>query len=239
MSQKKPVPSNSNSSPGVAARPEPPPHFARRNDRGLIELVDIETGRIIGVQASAKDLLQEKWEQLVCIQTPEGPVWLEKGLNFDLIAKLKADPYSKVLGDLICEKIVEGMTLVHACQELNIKYSAVNRWRRENESFREALQESQRDRAEALHDEVLHVARTRSKPETEIAALQWAAEKGNAEKFGPKTKIAHDVQGAVTIVLGTGIKRPGDAGHAEIEAEARDVGPVSVESTGFKKSEIE
>jgi hypothetical protein len=200
--------------------------------------VDAVTGRILCVQTSNEDLLLSKWDRLVRIDTPDGPVWLEKGLNFDMIQHLKGTPYSKLLADLICEMIVEGKTLIRACRELNLKYADVVRWKRDHEEFQTALKDAKKDRADALHDEVLDAARE-SKPETKIAALQWAAEAANPEDFSSKKKPGSITVGAVQIVLATGITRPGDAGYQPPLEQPRDVGPLLPPVPQDKEEEIE
>lgn len=209
----------------VLAPPHPqlPEYFYRTNERGLIEAIDKVTGRILCVQSSPQDLLKEKWQRLVRIDTPEGPVWLERGLNYDMIAKLQAIPYSKVLGDLICEKIVSGSSLNNACLDLNLKYSMVKGWEREHKEFAEALEAAKLDRADSFHDEAVDLARTKATTKDTIKTLQWAAGKGNKEKYGTKEVEGQNI-GNVTIIVGTGIVRPGDAGYS---ATAKDVTPIA------------
>ena len=209
------------------AKPQLPDYFYHTNERGLIEAVDKITGRVLCVQVSAQDLLKEKWERLVRIDTPEGPVWLERGLNFDLVAKLQAIPYSRVLGDLICEKIATGATLIGACKELNLKYSIVLGWKREHQEFALAILQAETDRADSLHDEVVDEARANATTKDKIAALQWSAEKTNKEKYGKQEKSG-PMQGNVTIVIGTGIMRPGDQGYIAPPKEVVEIGTQSV-----------
>jgi hypothetical protein len=208
-----------------ATRPEIPPHFYRTNSRGLIECVDATNGRVICVQASAFDLLESKFDRLVKINTPQGPVYLERGLNFDLANLMPAIPYSKLLADLLCEKLAEGKTMVVAAKELNIPYSVIRYWRREVPDFTNALAEAAKDRAEVFHDEAIETSRTASKKE-KISTLQWAAEKGDQAKYGSKKPGSEGGQGNITFVINTGIRRPGDEGYTEvIETQAKSILP--------------
>jgi hypothetical protein len=201
--------------------PTKPEHIARTNSRGLIEIVDINTGRVLCVQASSDDLLQDKWERLTRIDTPEGPVWIEKGLDLDLALKVKGIPYSRTVSDLLCEKVVNGQTLVGACKDMNLDYSLICRWRREHTEFREALDQAKKDRAEWLHDEMLDRARhARTSARTHIEALQWAAEKADPAAFAPKALEKGGMQGNITFVISTGI----DRSLAGVE-EVKDVTP--------------
>lgn len=202
-----------------ASPPKIPPHFCRRNERGLIEVVDILTGRILCIQSSERTLLEKKWEQLVQINTPDGVVWIEKNLNFDLIKKSEAYPYSQLLGDLLCERVAMGGTLPAACVELRLPYSIVLRWRREVAEFREQLLQSERDRADYLHDEVLHIARTEASTREKLDSLKWSAAAGAPEKYGTKKQdIA--ISQPIQFIVSTGISRDvAEAAPAQVAGE--------------------
>jgi hypothetical protein len=207
----------------VTDKPEIPANFYRMNERGLVEVIDMHTGRILCVQSSHQDLLQSKWDRLVRIDTPQGPVWLEKTLNFDMVPRLHDMPFSKVIGDLICSEIAMGATFIEATEKFNVPYNIASQWRREHEEFKLALMQARRDRAEHFHDEVVDVARNQASPKDKIAALQWAAEKGNPDDYGKQTKVTKEHKGSVTIVISTGIRRPGDQGYVEAAQTTRDV----------------
>lgn len=196
-----------------------PPHIARLNDRGLIELLDARDGRLLGVQYSHEDLLKSKWDRLIKIDTPQGPVWLEKGLNYDIIGHMKVVPYSALLGDLLCQAIANGATMTVAAQKLNLEYATVARWRRENETFAEQLKQARIDRAESFHDEAIEVARKSRDSKVQIETAKWAAEKNDPDKFGNKTKLVGDASQPITFIIDTGIRRKGDAGYTAPTAE--------------------
>lgn len=164
-----------------ADKPALPAHIWRTNSRGLIEAIDVSNGRVLAMQTSYEDLLKNKWERLVKIDTPQGPVYLERGLNFDLVSKLRDMPFSNVIADLVCQEVANGSSIIKACQKLNLEYATISRWKREQESFRLGLEHANKDRAQYLADEVLDEAREKAAPKDKIAALQWAAEKGDAE----------------------------------------------------------
>jgi hypothetical protein len=202
-------------------KPNIPPHFYRRNERGLIEAVCQHTGRILAVQASERTLLEEKWERLTKIETPQGAVWIENTLNMDVILRLQAYPYSQLMADLLCEKIATGATLVRACEEAKIPYAVVLRWKREVQAFREAIDSAKQDRAHYMHDEVIQTARTEATAKDKISALQWSAEKDNPAAYSPKAKEGSG-GGSVTYIINTGVTRV-EKEAQKIEGESKTV----------------
>jgi hypothetical protein len=170
------------------------------------------TGKIICVQRTPTDFLASKFEHLVKLETPEGTVWVEKGIDLDKINFEKPWPFSKLMGDLLCQRIVEGITLLKACEEFKVPYSLVCRWKREFPEFGEALEAARKDRAEAFHDKAIQKAQESKRPYLEVDTLRWAAEKGDAQRFGNQTKIVGDKNAPLAFVLDTGIRREGDMG---------------------------
>lgn len=201
-------------------------------------MVDMHTGRVLCVQYSHEDLLEKRWERLTRIETPQGPVFLEKGLNFDDTQFLKPEPFSQMLADLLCEEIAKGSTLVAACEKTHLNYSTVLKWKRESQSFKEALLQAEKDRADSIHDEVLDEARKyNTDAKTKIAALSWSAERLNAEKYGTKTKITGDANAPLTFFIETGVRRSGDAGFIAPPEETTPGGPAlqgGQEKEGFE-----
>jgi hypothetical protein len=182
------------------------------NAQGLIEVIDLHTGRVLCVQRTAKDYLALKFEGLTRIETPQGPVFIEKGLDVDRVRRSNALAYSPVIISLIAEKITEGMSLMRACEEVGVKYSLVCAWRLAYEEAKAALEQARKDRAEVLAERALEKAEKSKRPYLEVETLKWAAEKGNPEKFGNQTTIKGDKNAPITFVLDTGIRRSGDTG---------------------------
>jgi hypothetical protein len=197
--------------------PEMPETFARTNSRGLIEIVDMHTNRVVAVQSSVHDYLQAKWDNLIKIDTPQGPVWIEKGLDIGLAYKVKAVPFSQVVADLICEAIVNGSSLKKAIGKISpdLDYATICRWKRDHPEFKLELEQAQKDRTESQHDEILQIAAEKGRPSTQIEALKWSAEKNNPEKFGNKTKIQGDPNAPVVFQINTGIDRGAAGGPSE------------------------
>lgn len=206
--------------------PQAPATYTHINNQGLYEVIDILTGKIICVQRSPMDLLALKFEHLVKLETPEGTVWVEKGIDLDKINFDKPWPYSRLLGDLLCQSIVDGKTTLKACEEFKIPYSLLVKWKREIPSFREQFEQAQKDRAEAFHDKALQKAQESKRPYLEVETLKWAAEKGDQARFGNQTKIVGDKNAPIAFVLETGIRREGDKGFvAHPEREVQESAP--------------
>lgn len=218
------------------AFPELPPHFARINDKGLVELVEIATGRILLVQGHHRSVLEMKWDRLVRIDTPQGPVFLEKGLNLDYTNYVKHPVYSKMLADLLCQRVVEGKSLISAAKEFNLEYATIKFWLRNEEEFRENLKLAEKDRADYYFEETLEKSRKADK-KVEIETLKWATEKANPEKYGTKTKISGDANAPLTFLIGTGITRNGDQNYIAPENQEQGA-PKSLESGGDTSTDI-
>ena len=225
-----------NESTKTPSVPEKPNTFARTNSRGLIEIVDMHTGRVVCVQSSVHDYLQAKWDNLTKVETPDGPVWIEKGLDLGLAYKVKAIPFSQVIADLICQEVVNGATVKKAIAKIggDLDYATITRWKREHPQFKLDLDQAKKDRTEAQHDEVLQIAAEKGRPSTQIEALKWSAEKNNPEKFGNKTKVVGDKDAPVVFQINTGIDRgaarsetqPAQAAGIPEEREAQEINDI-------------
>lgn len=216
--------------PGVMSqKPELPPHIFRMNERGLIEAIDIATGRILAVQSSEEDLLKNPRDRLTKITTPEGDMWIDRSLNFDMVGRLKAWPYSQLLGDLLCEAVTGGNPLSVACTSVGVPYSIVKRWERESPDFKLSLEQARRDGAEFNHGKILEIARTKGDAKTQIAALTWSAEKNDPDRYGNKTKLSGDASAPISFIISTGIDRRIPTGtHPAEEETQREVSEISV-----------
>lgn len=215
-----------------------PPTHARVNAAGLIEITDLLTGRVICIQKTYKDILENKWDDLVKIDTPEGPVWLEKGIPADKVRWKRNFPYSKVFCDLICASVAKGTGLIKTCEDLSLEYTLVVRWRREHPEFAEALKEARRDRAEVYHDRALQIAEASTEENAKRARIQidtnkWAAEKANPAEFGNQTKVVGDSTQPISFVVNTGVRRASDEGYRP----EREVTP-GVSGSGDQKDEV-
>lgn len=137
-------------------------HAFRNPETGLIEILDLKTGQVVGVQKDPTDLFKKRQDLMVQVATPQGLVWMQKGLNPDHLGTrgpAASWPYSEVMADLICQKIAEGAYITKIGEEPGFPpYSVICRWRRESDDFKERLDMAYKDRAEFFHDKALQEA---------------------------------------------------------------------------------
>ena len=171
--------------------------FTRVTKKGTLELVDEDTGEIVATQ---------------------------KGYNLDQ----ENLPYTDQVGDIICQRIAEGETMRTICQDSNMpSYGQITRWRRKHSEFNDMLKMARSDRAEFYHDQLIHAAEsTKTKDEAvvqrvKVDAYKWAAEKGNPDAYGARTKISGDKNAPLQLIIDTGVP---ESNHNKV----RDVEPVKI-----------
>lgn len=195
--------------------------YHRINTEGLLEAVDILTGRIVAIQhdhTAFSDPDDPKYTKVTDMNGNtvyiSNELVLKGRTPFD-----KTYAYSTFFADLIIQKVVEGASLTKACKELGLQYSIVNKWKNDSIEFRKRLDDAFKDRAEKHHDEVLEIAEESRDQKARIEARKWSSEKYNPERFGQKTKISGDKDAPLQFVIQTGV--PERAGGDEV----RDVTP--------------
>ena len=205
----------------------PPNIYYRTNQAGLLEAVDIISGKVVAVQHAHKPYDPNDTEQYSKVVTPTGEtVYISKDLTVTGRAPDFYDrAYSKLHADLLVQKVIEGFTPTKACAEIGIEYSVYNRWCREHKEFSDRIIQAKKDRAEKLHDEIFEIADTSGDARVRIDARKWAAEKHAPEVYGQKTKISGDAQAPLTFTILTGVP----------ERESIDVTPQT-ETTGHLPS---
>jgi hypothetical protein len=120
--------------------------------------------------------------------------------------------YNPAVVDLICQRIVDGMSLTDVCRLPNMPtYAVLCRWKRAQPWIEEALEAARRDRAESLRDQA--VAEAMLADEDNASAqrlksdmLKWAAGVDH-EKYNPKSKVDMTVTAPTQIIVATGIDR--------------------------------
>jgi len=220
--------------------------FAQRNPKnGLIEIVCMDTGNILAIQKSEENLLEAKKSQLVETQIEGKTVWLEKGISADRITERMARPYSKVIGDIMCQEIREGNSITGLCKKAGYpNYSVFSRWRAMDDEFHTQVALAIKDRAETRAEKALEIAaeaETRDgNPDYQlhVNTLKWAAEKDNPERFGKQIKHTGDENAPLVWHINTGIVREEDLAKEPtlvVDADAKELPDSSEEIVGEAK----
>lgn len=135
--------------------------------------------------------------------------------------------FTVAIGDEICERIAEGESLRAICSAASMPNKAtVFRWLAADETFRDQYARAREAQADALFDEILHIAdtplkgvKTKTTPngvETQegdmiehrrlqVDARKWMAGKLRPKVYGDKLDIEH--KGGVTVVLESDAER--------------------------------
>lgn len=132
--------------------------------------------------------------------------------------------YSDVVGDLVVQALVEGASMVSICNDLGIKYSVVDRWRKESSEFNERCRDAIKARAHYHAEEILAIAEEEGDPKARTEARKWLAEKFDSETFGNKTKISGDKNAPVQFIIQTGV--PDRGSPSEEEKDVTPGGPT-------------
>lgn len=212
---------------------------------GLIEVCDINTGAVLAIQQSREDLLARKMESLVPVALPDGrEILLERGIPIEAVIRVQSIPFSDVLVDLICDEIVQGKTLHDICSRPGMpSYGQLLRWRKQRPDVEARIKTARLERAEAYHDRIIqeidnvdednHQAK-----KVQIDTLKWAAEKGNPDSYGNKTKVTSEKIATVRVVVETGIRRQSDV-EAARPVEELNPGTQVEESNGVHLPQVE
>lgn len=153
--------------------------------------------------------------------------------------------YTQEMADLICERIADGESLRAICADEDApSKSTVCRWLGQNEQFRDQYARAREAQADALFDEILHIADT---PETgvrvkvsedgkvettkedmlghrrlQIDARKWMASKLQPKKYGEKLELAGDPSAPLIPVLNVTIGKPGPVASSQAGGSATD-----------------
>ena len=127
--------------------------------------------------------------------------------------------YTPIMGDIICDAIRRGLKLKDMENDAQFPpVSAIQLWKATNPEFRRRLESAYKDRAERYHDDAIETALSAISAPKEMQAglklavstLQWAAEKGNPDRYGAKKEQSSGNSGGVTVIIDTGVKSKGE-----------------------------
>ena len=103
--------------------------------------------------------------------------------------------YTTEIGDYICDKVREGMTLTKIVALLpDVSLSQVYAWKATIPVFKERLNEARKQRAESFQDKAIDLAidnvgidsKEVASVRLAVDTLKWAAEKNDPDRFGKK-----------------------------------------------------
>jgi len=197
--------------------------FFRIGKSGLVEEIDALTGIVVAIQEDMTPLPRTSFVEHVV----DGKTYLVQN-TIDLAKSLgikKQIPYSPVLGDLIVQKIVNGVAMSDLSKVPGFPdLHTLSIWRSKNSDFDLAIREARRVRAELMRDNALQVAESADGELSEIVAgkrllvdtLKWAAEKDDPEIYSARQRVDATVT-AMTMIVDTGIRRQDDEGVLDAE----------------------
>ena len=128
-------------------------------------------------------------------------------------------PYNTLVGDRICQKISEGMTLVDISKEPGMPtYSQLSSWRRTHPDFNEAYVQARKDRAEIYFHKIMEEVESAQSDRDSIALARlktdiykFAAKVCSPDEYAEKSTL--DARVAVgSFTIETGIRRENDSG---------------------------
>lgn len=234
--------------------PTPPPTAPRINSEGLVEYIDLFTGKIVAVSSQPSDnILNRRFENLIRIDTPEGPVFLERHLDPDRVLrryqnKVEAQPqYSLAWAHLVSQRLLNPRhkidpshphhnrveTLHEALAAFKLDPTAFSQWRQKKE-FDDIINAALQTQAQALQDEALIIARETTDPKQlsinqfKADTLMKQAKAADTQRFGDKQKVEHTGQVAHTILVETGIRRGQPIDMTGFEDAIRDATPIEL-----------
>ena len=92
--------------------------------------------------------------------------------------------FTDELGDLICEGIAKGLSLVKICQAKDMPVErSVYRWRRLHESFSQNYARAREDAADQFVQEIMDIADAAEADDVQVAKLRVDTRKWTAARF--------------------------------------------------------
>jgi hypothetical protein len=222
-------------------------NFARRDEEtGLIHIIDEDTGKIVAYANKPGEYKMIMGDDYVVGTRDDGTEFLVRRGDTDVVVDRKYYPFSNVLCDIICQRVVEGERITKICGTDGIPpYGIISKWFTKYPDFKEAYVAAKAGRAEVMHDKVLDAAdEVFDKDDAPAAkvksdAYKWSASKSNPDEFGDRTKVVGDKNAPVQIIIDTGIRKVGDPGYNKDESvEVYDVTPEKEKLNGSTSTTV-
>jgi hypothetical protein len=203
----------------------------RRNSDGLIEGFCTRLGRVVSLEASSLDIIDQE-RHLIPIKDENGDtVYIQRGLPPRLLKAIQRSSYNPKKALIICEELSIGKSVDSACESVGVTPLEMRRWLRENMEFSQMYQDAMAHRADLHYERAMNQAENGfdiSRDKLIVEAHKWGAQVSNPEVYGNKVKHSGQVGVAHTIKVETGIRRPGDEGFDPMYA-TKDAIDVSLE----------
>ncbi len=120
--------------------------------------------------------------------------------------------YTREKGDKILEGLASGVSLVRTCNRLEIPYTTVMAWLRDNEEFQKNYTKVREDQIDFLAEDLLEIADDESIPadsrRIRIDARKWYAGKMKSKKYGDKQQVDHSGTVTLSSLIEQSYKKP-------------------------------
>lgn len=188
-----------------------PPTQTRVNKQGLVEIIDLTTGKVLCVEQTPTDrYLKNKFDELTRIETPHGVVYIDRNINPQNVLMQSEPAYALGWAELLANDLVEGLSLPSACASHRLPYGLVKRWERLHPDFALLLEHARKDRAEQRAEKALQIAmatthNSAKADKLKIDTLHHAAEKDDPERYGKREKLDITETKTTTFIIETGV----------------------------------
>jgi hypothetical protein len=189
--------------------------FYRWNEHyKIIEAVDAISGEVIALQADFNEEHLLNPNNMIQLNIDGKSMLVQKGMSLSNYIPQKFN-YSKLIADVVLQRVSEGQTLKKACLNLGVTPSTVLKWCDKIQSFSDDLNKARMIRAEMVQDTIIDTAEelstgnlSKSEIDGKVRAaelLKWSAEKDSPNRFGNKKESGGS--GATVIQIITGVTR--------------------------------
>jgi len=186
-------------------------HYLYLNSDGNPEAIDIETGEVMPMVLTSRDMGKYR----IMRHEDGSRTWVP------LVDLPKPKAFSVLLADEMCAIILKGDGIQKACDAVGITYREYCQWRKIYPEFADMLDEARKDRAELIFEKLERVAEETDEDEDAVALgrlkadiYKHVSEVADPSRYGKKTQITAKI-GVGRIEIETGIRRQGDDGYKE------------------------
>lgn len=114
--------------------------------------------------------------------------------------------YTEELGDLICDRLTQGESLVRICKDADMPATvSIYKWLREHEEFANNYARARDNQADYYEDEIKEIADNAEDPQKarlQVDTRKWIASKLKPKKFGDKIDMTTNGKDLPTPILG-------------------------------------